>query len=446
MNGESLVQYQQRLAEKLAESLQVPLPAATPRQVHGTVSLPNKATAVIGMRRAGKTTFLHQLRRERLEKGVARERLVYVNFEDERLAGLQAAHLGGLIEEYYRQFPALRQQERVAFFFDEIQQVPDWERFVRRILDTEMVEVFLSGSSAALLSRELATAMRGRAWEVVIHPFSFEEYLRHHRVPVPGRADFLAPRERSAIERAFRDYLITGGFPEAQGVDEATRHSLLRGYVDVALLRDVMERHGIGNAAALRWLVRHLLGNAAGRFSVEKFYAALRSQGVRTSKDALHNYLAHLEDCFLVRTICLETASERQRMVNPRKAFPVDPGLIPVFDRAGRANLGHALETAVLVELERRRAEVTYVRTPAGYEVDFLARRPGGELELIQVCADPSAPDVAERELRALEDAAGAFPKATRRLLTLTRAPLPLYLPKQVIAQPAYEWLLAGDE
>lgn len=133
---------------------------------------------------------------------------------------------------------------------------------------------------------------------------------------------------------------------------------------------------------------------------MEKFYAALKSQGFRISKDTVHELLSHLEDCFLVRTVWEEAGSERQRMVNPRKAYPVDPGLIPVFDRARRANVGHALETAVLVELERRGAGVTYVRTPGGYEVDFLARRPGGETELIQVCADASDEPTSRRELR----------------------------------------------
>lgn len=143
-----------------------------------------------------------------------------------------------------------------------------------------------------------------------------------------------------------------------------------------------------------------------------------------------------------MRTVWLEAESERQRMVNPRKAFPVDPGLIPVFDRTGRANLGHALETVVLVELERRRMEVTYVRTPAGYEVDFLARKPSGPPELIQVCADFGTAEATERELRALEDVAKVYPKATRRLLTLTRDAMPDDVPKNVIVQPAYEWLL----
>ena len=143
-----------RFAAKLADSLSSEIPLATPRRVHGTVTLPGKATAVIGMRRAGKTTFLDQLRRQRLERGIARKRLPYINFEDEQLAGLQARQLHLLLEEYYRRHPDLRGRETFTWCFDEIQVVPGWESFGRRILDSEKVEVFLSGSSAALLSRE----------------------------------------------------------------------------------------------------------------------------------------------------------------------------------------------------------------------------------------------------------------------------------------------------
>jgi predicted AAA+ superfamily ATPase len=433
-----------RLGEKLAASLKGPLPGGTRRRVHGRVGLPGKATAVIGIRRAGKTTFLHQLRRERLEAGLGRERLPYVNFEDEQLAGMGAKDLHLVVEDYYRRYPALRGRERVTWCFDEIQVVAGWERFVRRVLDEETVEVFLSGSSAALLSREIATAMRGRAWEVVVFPFSLEEALRHRGASVP-ETGLLSPPERSAMERAFLDYLDGGGFPEAQGLEAESRHRLLRDYVDVAMMRDVVERHSVSNVAGLRWLVRHLLGNAAGMFSAERFYRALRSQGIAISKDTVHQLVGHLEDCFLVRTVPLDTASERRRMVNPRKAYPVDPGLIPVFDRTGRANLGHALETAVLVELERRGLEVAYVLTPEGHEVDFVARRPGGGAELIQVAAEAATPAAAERELRGLKEAGREYPRAVRRLLTLTRDGLPGEVPPGVIAQPAYEWLLGAS-
>jgi uncharacterized protein len=432
------------LADKVADALLPPPTGATPRRIHGRVSLPGKATAIIGMRRAGKTTFLHQVRRERLEQGIPLDRLPYINFEDERLAGLTARDLHVILEVYYRQFPNLRGRETVTWCFDEIQVVPGWERFVRRILDGEKVEVFLSGSSAALLSRELATAMRGRAWEVVIHPFGFDEYLRHHGQEVPPEKGLLPAAERSRLDGALVDYLATGGFPEVQRVDAATRQRVLADYVDVALLRDVVERHGVTNVAGLRWLARHLLGNPASAFSVEKFYAALRSQGIAIAKDTVHQLLAYLEDCFLVRPVWVEAASERRRMVNPRKVYPVDPAFGPLFDRTGRSNLGHALETAVRVELERRGTPVTYVRSQAGLEVDFLARAPACRPQLIQVCASLHDPVTREREVRALLAAAAEHPDASRHLVALTTEGAES-VPDSIAVHAASRWLLAAE-
>ena len=250
--------------------------------------------------------------------------LPFVSFEDERFAGLEARHLELLVNEYYRGFPGAR-DGTVAWHFDEIQVVSGWERFVRRLLDSERTEAFVTGSSAALLSGEIATALRGRGWQVLMHPFSFEEALRF-RSEEPAAAGLLAGPEAARLERALLDWLEAGGFPEAQDLAAATRRQLLRDYVDAAMLRDVVERHGVRNIVALRWLVRHLLGNAGALFSVEKFHAALRSQGLAVAKDTLHQLLSHLEDCFLVRIVWMEASSERQRMVNPRKAYPVDPG------------------------------------------------------------------------------------------------------------------------
>ena len=441
----------QAFRELLAESA-TPPPTLTPRRVSGPVWMPAKATAVIGMRRAGKTTFVHQLRRERRAQGTPMERLPYISFEDERLAGLSAAHLGVLVNEYHRVHPSPN-PAATTWCFDEIQVVPGWERFVRRLLDTPGQEVVVTGSSAALLSREIATALRGRAWQVLMHPFSFEEALRHQGALNDGAEHpaGAAPREQSRMERLFLDWLTIGGFPEVQAspaghlgdpIDRATRHRLLRDYVDVAMLRDVVERHNIRNIVALRWLVRHFLANAGGLFSVEKFHAALKSQGVAVAKDTVHQLVAHLEDCFLVRLVWMESVSERQRWVNPRKAYPVDAGLIPVFDRSGRGNIGHALETAVLIELERRACEVTYLRTSEGYEVDFVARSPSGTVELIQACATLADPGTAEREFRALAAAAERFPEARQRMLTLTRDDLPPAAPPGVEVQTAWQWML----
>jgi predicted AAA+ superfamily ATPase len=164
------------------------------------------------------------------------------------------------------------------------------------------------------------------------------------------------------------------------------------------------------------------------------------------AKDAAHAMLDHLIDAFLLSAVPLATESERQRNSNARKLYPADPGLIRAFDVSGRSNLGHALETVVLNELERRGAEVGYVRTAEGLEVDFLARRPGGREELIQVCADLASSETRTRELRALRAVERLQPRAQRRLLGLDRdAFLRLDAPG-IDARPTYEWLLEGPD
>jgi len=187
---------------------------------------------------------------------------------------------------------------------------------------------------------------------------------------------------------------------------------------------------------------RQLLANPGGSFSVKKHYDTLRSQGVSVGKDTLHDYLAYLEDAFLVRIVAMHSASERQRMVNPRKAYPIDPGLIALFERSGRVHHGQALETAVMLELERRGFQVSYVRTPEEFEVDFLAQRPGEPPLLVQVSLETEGDDTWERELRALEAAVPRFPDARPILVTLDAAPPTRPLPLSISWAPAAEWLL----
>jgi hypothetical protein len=256
-------------------------------------------------------------------------------------------------------------------------------------------------------------------------------------------ADRLTKAERSLLGRALTDYLACGGFPEAQGLDSRNRTELLRGYVDVVLLRDVIERHNLSQPQVLRWMVQQLLGNAAGAFSINKFHSDLKSRGVSVSKDTLHTLLAHLEDAFLLSSVTVATDSVRRRQVNPRKVYPVDTGLMALFDRSGKANTGHALETVVWHELRRRGCEAAYVRTAAGFEVDFSVRSPAGDEALIQVCAGLDDPATLDREVRALQDAATALPHATLHIIALDVSP-GLRLPAGVQLHRAADWLLAA--
>ena len=427
---------------KLAESLATdPMPALTRRDVV-LPGIPGKAFAVIGVRRGGKTSFLAQCRADRIAAGRPREAQLFVSLEDERLSGMTVADLGWMLDEHVRQFPGLREAGGMTLYLDEVQTVPGWEGLVRRQMDKGGIEVFISGSSAKLLSREVATSLRGRAMEVLVHPFSFREALRHAGAEPQGPVMRLRPAARAALDQQLRRYLAEGGFAEAQGATPRDRAALLGGYVDVVVLRDVIERHAVSNPLALRWIERQLLANPGGSFSVKKHYDTMRSQGMPVGKDTLHDYLAHLEDAFLVRTVAMHSASERQRMVNSRKAYPVDPGLIALFDRSGRTHHGRALETAILLELEGRGFEVAYVRTEADYEVDFLAHRAGEVPLLIQACLESEGDETWERELRALAEAAVAHPTARPFLVTLDAVPPSRPMPEGFTWAPAAQWLL----
>ncbi|MBI5362106.1 MAG: ATP-binding protein [Planctomycetes bacterium] len=429
------------LLEKLSTALApAPVVEFTPREAR-LPAVPRKAHAVVGMRRAGKSTFLQQLLQERRAE-LPPERALYLGFDDDRLADLSADQLALLLEEYFRRHPELRGRATVHWFLDEIQLVDGWERFVRRVLDTERMEIVVSGSSAKMLSREIHTSLRGRAMETVIRPFSFREFLRH-RGEEPGTE----PRrwksaERSRVEKCFREFLVEGGFPETQGLAAPLRIDLLQGYVDTVLFRDVVERHGVTQVASLRWLVRHCLRNPARSFSVHRIHQDLKAQGHGVAKDAVHAFLGHLLDAFLFGSVPLATESERQRNSNPRKLYPVDVGLIRAFDTSGRANVGHALETVVWNELDRRRADVGYVRTEAGLEVDFLSRPREGPEELVQVCVDTSSAETLARELRALEQAGVDHPRAERRLLVMDHDQVARVRARDVKVQATYEWLL----
>lgn len=436
--------YRIAIRQKIVDSVGAPVPTLTHRDAW-LPKVSNKAIAVIGMRRAGKTSLLWQIVRERLDAGAPRESLVYFSFEDERLAGLKASDLGLLIEEYYKLYPERREGAKTTFLLDEIQLVTGWEVFARRILDSENIELFLSGSSAKLLSREIATSMRGRALEAIVTPFSFTETLRHHgELPTKAPAHF-TKADRSRLHKSLLSYLAHGGFPEVQSLltpsDTRQRMELLKTYVDVVLLRDVVERHNISQPQVLRWLVQQLLGNAAGSFSINKFFNDLKSRGVAVGKERLHEYLDHLEDTFLVHSLPIATESERRRQVNARKIYPVDTGLMALFDPSGKPNTGHALETAVLHECLRRGDQVAYVRTMSAFEVDFLVGHIDRTTTLIQVCLDITDAQTKEREVRALIEAKLEFPTAKCLLITLEE-PMGAAVPDGIEVVSAVDWML----
>lgn len=360
-----------------------------------------KVDTVIGMRRTGKTYFLYQVMQEKLQQGIPKERMLYINFDDERLLPLNTTQLQLIPDTYYRLFPAFK-QEKCEFFFDEIQNIPSWELFIRRLLDTENVHIYLTGSSAKLLSKEIATTLRGRAITTEVFPFSFRETLIHNNVDLKFKKNPGA-QTRALLSNAMRQFLLQGGFPEIQSINATYRIRILQEYVDIVILRDIVERYAVSNVQALRAMVRHLLAAPATLFSVNKFYNDLKTQGISCSKNGLYDYLDYLSDAYLIYPVTIFNRSERVRRINPRKIYLIDNGLINAFRHQPQPNWGHLLENFVYNELRRRGLQIDYYQTKNRAEVDFITTSLKGEQQLYQVALDVTSKDTHTREISALE-------------------------------------------
>lgn len=422
-----------------------PLPAVSPR----LTPLPDAsgmARVVIGMRRSGKTYLLFQEMQRLLDSGVKKGKLLYINFEDDRIRPLEPNVLDGTLETFYRLNPAARAQESYLFF-DEIQVVDGWSRFARRVLDTESAHVYVSGSSAKMLSSEVATEFRGRGFTVELLPFSFAESLLYSGIEIP--VVWPGARTRSQMESAFTQYLRVGGFPDVQRLAEAERIQALQDYVQLVLLRDIIDRHGVTNVRAARYFALSLLQSSGSLTSVHRIANDLKSRGVAVGKDTLYDLLDHFVDAFLLFSIPVFNRSLRVREANPKKVYAIDPGLALAVSPAGVSNLGARLETAVYLELRRRlrgtrEGTISYYSTAAGTEVDFIVGDPetGVAARLLQVCADTSGTGTREREVRALADAMEETGLTESTIVTMHDAEDIAVAGGVVHVVPAWAWML----
>ena len=428
-----------------------PLPDVVPRSIR-IPTVPNKATALIGMRRSGKTYAMYDVMTRLARSGVPREHVLYLNMEDDRLGTPTVGTLDLALELFFRRTPSAREAQ-CHLFFDEIQVVPEWERFVRRVLGSERAQIYVSGSSAKLLSTEIATALRGYSLTVEVLPFGLRETLRARGTEVTDAGWPLPAPMRSVAAAALDTYLTVGGFPEVQQVHPLDRTQILQGYAETAMLKDVVERHGVTNLTALRHLMNALFTANANEFSVSRLHGALTSQGIRVTKQTLLDYLGHLTDAYVGFLVSLRTRSEKQSLVNPRKAYAIDPGLAAVMYSGGAVNLGAQLEDFVYLELRRQLGTladraISYVRTSNGYEVDFAVEpvASGESLRLVQACARLNGPGTREREVRALREAMSETGVTTATVVTLSERETIETDAGTIVALPAWEWAIAPAE
>lgn len=426
------------LIEQLIKDFQErTLPAVLTRNAILPV-IPGKVDAVIGMRRSGKTYFLYQAMHKLLDARFPKEGILYINFDDERLAPLKLEHLHLITDIYYRLYPE-RKKTKCYFFFDEIQNVAGWERYVRRLVDTENVQIAITGSSAKLLSKEIATSLRGRSIPTEIFPYSFLETLQYEN-PKITLSKSIGAETRAWISNRIRQFLLQGGFPEIQTVEEPFRTRILQEYVSVVILRDIIERYQVSNVQALHTMVRHLLSIPACLFTVNKFYNALRTQGVSCTKNDLYLYLEYLHDAYLIFPVPIHSRSERVRRANPHKIYTIDTGMNNAFALQGQSDWGRILENFVFLALRRQGLHIEYYRTKANTEVDFITSSTNGERNLYQVALNISDPPTRLREVQALEIAMQECNLKLGKIITLDHKEI-IQTPKgRIEVQPVWEW------
>lgn len=397
----------------LAQSERRPWPEATPRALRLPLDS-RKVVALVGIRRSGKTFLLYETVRRLEAQGVDRRRILYLNFEDDRLDPIQAGELDLILRAHEELHPEVAGQKKYLFF-DEVQNAPSWEAYIRRLHDTEDAQIFVTGSSSHLLSREIATGLRGRSVSFEVFPLSFPEFLAFRGL----KHEPYSRTSESRMVAALGDYLTTGGLPEVVLAEEALRPRILKEYVDLVFYKDLVERYDVANPKVLRWLLRHCLGHSASLFNVHKLYQDFRSQGLRLSKDTLYNYLGYLEDSFLVFLLPVSERSLRKQAVNPKKLHAVDWALAYPFVAEPSIDEGKKLETAVFLHWRRQREDLGYLGGER--EIDLVVNRDRAE-QLINVTLSVSRNETWERELSALEWAAARFPRVPRVLVCLEQS------------------------
>ena len=364
--------------------------------------VPSKISVFIGMRRTGKTVFLFQKIQELLQQGITLSQILYINFEDDRLQAQNNSMLVDLLDSFYRLYPE-NHSRHCYLCFDEIQNVPDWPIVIRRLFDSKKGSVYLTGSSAKLLSTEIATSLRGRSLSTEIWPFSFNEWLLAQKIePFPK---VMGKKTADQYNKKLKNYLEFGGFPETNAATKDIQHRILQEYVNVVIMRDIIERHHITNVTLIRYMIKSLIKNVGSPFSINKFFNDIKSQGIPASRNTLYEYQQYIEDAYLLFAVPIYSESIRKIQSNPKKIYAIDTGLIGAYTLSRSSNFGHLFENLIYIDLRRKNHQIYYYLTKEGYEIDFVSRSPDGILHISQVVWDIKDSVTLQREQRALEAA-----------------------------------------
>jgi len=427
----------EKWAEIIKDFHEKGIPELMQRELEIPTDIPLKrAITIIGPRRAGKTYSMFQLIKQVTEKNVSLERVLYINFERTDLEGVKVNDLDEMIRTYYDIYP--EHKKKIYLFLDEIQNIDGWEKFIRTIIERENIQVFISGSSSKLLSKEIATSLRGRTLTYNIFPFSFKDFLAARGLKVDK---YLSSSEKSKIMNALDEYLHTGGYPEVV-IYGKEKERILHDILETTIYRDIVDRYNVRNVNLLKLLIKSLINSAGRNFSIHRFYNFIKSEGIKASKMTLYNYIDALSDVFCIFTLRKYSGSYKEREQSLPKVYVIDNGILT---SNGITDNGRLLENLVFLEFKRRGEEICYYTSTDNKEVDFVLLSKNKVKALIQVAYSLDDYEVKEREVSSLLKASKELGCNNLIIITWSKEGEEKVSGKTIKYIPLWKWLLSSS-
>ncbi|MGF3553715.1 MAG: ATP-binding protein [Thermoplasmatota archaeon] len=360
---------------------------------------PRKIIAITGFRRTGKTFLLLNLINELL-KDKDRQQEIYINFDDERIPQ-KTEFLTNLVPSIKQMF----KKKTLHLFLDEIQNMPEWGRWLRRIYDNEDFGLFITGSSSKVSSKGIPTELRGRCLEVKVFPLSFTEFLRFKNVLVDKEKIQYSDNEKTKAALALDEYLEFGGMPEVVLAQEDKKSEFLQQYYGTVVRRDIIERFNVKNEEGLKALIRLLLNST--QYSISQLYNTMKSLNYEIGKTTILNYINYVESSYFIYSLPIISQNVKNQLQYPRKIYFIDNGFINTLSTRFTKNIGRLYENIVAIDLLRRfsqnnNVKLCYWKNRTGKEVDFVIKEDLKIKQLIQVCYDIEYYDTKKREIDAL--------------------------------------------
>lgn len=379
----------------------------------------SSAFVIKGVRRCGKSTLLMQLMHAKFKN-----RFLYFNFDDELLLGLTAEDLRGVMETLIEMFG-----DKKIVFFDEIQNVKGWELFVNRLI-RQGYSVFITGSNASLLSKELGTRMTGRHTDIELYPFSFSEFITA-RDPSADKQSLYSASQVALLSGLFKEYLSVGGMPEAVVL---SNDRMLTEVVEDIIRRDILTRYSIRKPMELRSVLRFLIANSSNMIT---YRSVAGNFGIKSSV-TIEKYMSYAVEAYLLFEV--RKFEHKLKLIdkNPRKIYCIDGGILIKNSPAILEQKGYILENIVAIHLKRLGKEFYYYKNDKGHEADFIIP---GEKTVIQVCYELNSGN-ADREAIGLIDAAEEIDAKEVFILTLEQGYEINKGKRKITVKPVWQWLL----